>query len=117
MFHALARQCADRFIGVGQARSDRAWSHVYRALEHGFAKNACTRADNLGFPEEIVDFADAFVRVQEERHRADYDPMARYSRAETLLLILVCENAIAKLRKTSLQDKRAFAAQVLLKRR
>jgi hypothetical protein len=50
VFHALARQCADRFVGTGHNRSRPAWQQVYRALDHGFAKNACFQAANLGFP-------------------------------------------------------------------
>ena len=55
--------------------------------------------------------------MQEERHRADLDPMVRYSRAETLFLIPDCESAIAKLKNPTLQVRRSFAALVLLKRR
>ena len=117
MFHALARQCADLFVGVGPKRSDGAWSHVYRALEHGFAKNSCNKVRSLGFPSDIVLFADTFVLMQEVRHRADYDPNARFSLGESLLLILICEYAITMLKEVPRRDRRAFAALVLLKRR
>ena len=117
IFQSLARQCADLFIGVGPHRSDWAWTHVYRALDHGFAKNACIQAGKLGFPPEIVNFADSFVLMQEERHRADYDPNARYSRAETQILISNAEQAIAGFKKAPRRDRLAFAALVLLKRR
>src|SRR4051812_27154040 len=40
VFHMLAKQCADAFAGTGAGRSERAWNQVYRALEHGAAKNA-----------------------------------------------------------------------------
>lgn len=58
LFHALARNCADLFVGTGDARSKGAWSQVYRALEHGFAKNACVQAAALGFPANVVNAAD-----------------------------------------------------------
>lgn len=117
LFHTLARQCADLFIGAGAARSESAWSQVYRALDHGLARNACKQAAALGFPAEIVNFADFFVSMQEERHRADYDPDARYTRAETQLLIYNAEQAINALKRASRKDRRAFATLVLLKRR
>ncbi len=84
-------------------------------MEHGFAKNACNRARSLGFPPDIVAFADSFVLMQEERHRADYDPNARLNVGESLLLIRICEYAIASLKKAPRRDRRAFAALVLLK--
>lgn len=116
-FHTLAHQSADLFVGVGVARNSQAWTQVYRALEHGFAKNACKQAGNLGFPPDVVTFANLFVLMQEERHRADYDPGTRYSRAETLIIISNAVQAIAALKRADRQDRRAFAVHVLLKRR
>src|ERR1019366_6311415 len=95
LFHALARQCADLLTGVGQDRSDPAWTQVYRSLEHGVARNACKAAANTGFPNGIVNFADTFVSMQEERRSADYDPDGRYTRPDVMLLISNAEQAIA----------------------
>lgn len=117
MFHGLAGQCAVLLIGAGRARSSRAWTQVYRALEHGFSKNACVQVQGLDFPPEIVNFADVFVRMQEERHRADYDPDARFRLAETETLITSSSRAIAELINARRQDRLAFVALVLLRRR
>jgi hypothetical protein len=55
VFHALARICADRLIGSSTTASEgAAWGQVYRALEHGFARNACEQAKALGFSDGIV---------------------------------------------------------------
>jgi hypothetical protein len=116
VYDALARDCADLLIGTGQARGRDEWTQVYRALEHGFAKDACLRAQNLPFPPQIVDFARTFAMLQEERHKADYDPNARYTRAETLHLIAEAETVIRKLRSARKADWRAFAVLVLLRR-
>jgi hypothetical protein len=94
---------------AGQGQSDEAqasgpaWRQVYRSLEHGFARSACERCKALGFPDEIVRFGNAFARLQKERHDADYDPAARFTKPEVALMIA--------------QDKTAFAALVLLKQR
>jgi hypothetical protein len=117
VFHALARQCGDRFIGTGQNRSRPAWKQVYRALDHGFAKKACFRAANLGFPSGVVTFADIFARLQDERHRADYDPEARYTRADVQAFVGMAEQATSALSEAPLGDRAAFTALVLLKRR
>ena len=117
LFHALAKDCADRLIGTSQARSQGAWRQVYRALEHGFAKNAGAQAEALGFPDSIVDFADTFTGLQEERHTADYNPDSRYTLADARTLISRADQDITDLRGTSNRDLAAFAALVLLKRR
>ena len=65
VFHALAHVCADRLIGSSNAASQgAAWGQVYRALEHGFARNACEQAKGLGFSEGITTFAIAFVSAE-----------------------------------------------------
>lgn len=117
VFHTLAQDCADRFIGTGPRRGSAAWTQVYRALEHGFAKGACDQARNLAFPPDIQAFADTFRRLQEERHRADYDPGARYARADVIVWITEAEQAIQALRGSANEDRKAFAALVLLKKR
>ncbi len=48
--HAMARNAADMLIGVRPDHPNKAWTQVYRALEHGPAKNACKELRNLGFP-------------------------------------------------------------------
>ena len=62
LFHTLARLCADSLAGTGKARSMKAWLQTYRALAHGFSRNACSQdLKKRGFPVEIVRFANAFV--------------------------------------------------------
>ena len=117
MFNFLARECADLLIGTGKSRGQPAWGHVHRALEHGHAKNACAQTANLGFPNGIIEFANMFVALQEQRHNADYDPSIRYSRAETIQLIDAAELAINEFKSAPRPDRRAFAVLVLLKKR
>lgn len=117
MFHALAQDCADRLVGTSSSRSDPAWRQVYRGLDHGPAKKACEQAGNLGFPDAIRRFAFEFIDVQDERHRADYDPGRRYTRAEVQDLVSRAEQAVADLRAASRNDRTAFAALALIRRR
>jgi uncharacterized protein (UPF0332 family) len=117
LFHALAQTFADLFVGTGAAGSDGAWTQTYRALEHGFAKNACAQAVGLSFPVDIVNVADQFVLLQEERHSADYDPDVRYTRAQTLQLIQDAESAILALRGAPKKDQKAFAVLLMMRRR
>jgi hypothetical protein len=117
LFHAMARDAANLFVGVGANRPDKAWAQAYRALGHGFAKNACGQVRALGFPPAICSCADAFVTLQQARHDADYDPGHKASRADALAAITLAEQAIRDLRTTPRKDRRAFAVQLLLQKR
>lgn len=118
MFHCLARQCADNLIGgANAARSNPAWCQVYRALEHGAAKNACTDGAIAKFPAEVQDFASLFKEMQEKRHAADYDPDYRLRRSEVLSDIETVSAAIERLEACGSSDRAAFCAFVLFKKR
>ena len=66
------------------------------------------------FPPEIEEFAEQFADLQLKRHRADYDPNARFSKNEVIQYIHAAENVIRCFTKASLKDRRAFVAYVLL---
>jgi uncharacterized protein (UPF0332 family) len=118
LFHAVAKNGADCTVGsVKKSRPEKAWAQAYRALDHGLAKTACEAARNLGFPQEIKDCADAFVELQKQRHNADYDPVLRLTRAEAREAAVKARDAVAKLRIASIKHRRAFAIQVLMKKR
>jgi uncharacterized protein (UPF0332 family) len=119
MFHTLARCCADLFIGgAGSGRSKEAWKQVYRALDHGLAKSACTnKAIVQKFPKEIQDFANVFVEMQLKRHDADYNPDGTVFKSTVLTDISAVEAAIDGFSNAPLTDRRAFAAFVLVKQR
>jgi uncharacterized protein (UPF0332 family) len=117
LFDELARDAANLLVGVGVARADKAWTQTYRALDHSAAKKACGQLRTLGFPPELCECGDMFVQLQQARHDADYDPDHRVSRAEALNAIQSAATAIQKLAASSRRDRKAFAVQLLLKRR
>ncbi|MGH6719850.1 MAG: hypothetical protein ACREER_11070 [Alphaproteobacteria bacterium] len=116
LFHAMARDAADLLIGTKRGRSEEAWTQVYRALQHGPAKEACQRARKLGFPAAIRACADAFVELQQARHEADYDPNQRFARAAAQARINSAEQAIHDLARAPRTDRKAFAVLLLLKK-
>jgi len=65
----------------------------------------------------IRGFADAFVKMQEQRHDADYDPFYRVTKSEVLVDIQSCRVVMADFLTSPTQDRRAFCAYVLLKDR
>ena len=117
LFHAMTKDAADMLVGVGKNRPDKAWSHVYRSLQHGDAKNACAGVRALGFPPNIVECADVFVDLQKKRHDAGYDPDHRVAQADALDAITVAEAAISLLKASPRKDRIAFAVQLLHKKR
>ena len=116
LFHCLASCCADAIAGGSRAnRSPSAWNQAYRALEHGTTRKRCERQCRIKeFPSEIRNFAQQFADLQIKRHKADYDPDARFSENEVIQVILEAENVIRRFTMAPLKDRRAFAVYVLL---
>lgn len=117
MFHALARCCADMMVGTASAeRSKPAWQQVYRALEHGAAKNACKDKMRIAkFPIAVQDFADTFIALQTKRHKADYDPQEKTYKSAVLSDIRQAKAVIDGFENAPVKDRRAFAVLVLFK--
>ena len=119
MFHALALSGANALAGSTHAnRSQRTWNQTYRALEHGHTRNQCDNQSGMSeFPAELRIFGRLFVQMQDQRHRADYNPDADFSRAQVMLLVDEVEDAITRLERASAADRRAFAIYVLFRLR
>ncbi len=101
-----------------QHRSQLAWQQAYRALDHGETRKRCTQKTRLAeFPNEIQDFAAAFVRLQRLRHWADYDPLSMFYRSLVLQWIEEVDNSISDFNSVARADRKAFAVYVLLKHR
>jgi uncharacterized protein (UPF0332 family) len=117
LFHALCRTCANTLVGEGAAQTTkRAWTQAYRALDHKFARDSCSRSAVVRkFSAEIQDFADQFVQMQEKRHRADYDPQETFYESSVRADIEAARVAIEAFETAPLEDRRAFAAYVLFK--
>ena len=65
------------------------------------------------FPQEIIDFARQFVKMQEIRHKADYDPFEPFTRSGVLQFIQETEAAIKDFEGAPGRDRRAFAVFIL----
>ncbi len=91
---------------------------MYRALEHGAAKQACKRQDIIKkFPREIEDFSNAFITMQAKRHKADYHPSEKLYKSSVRQDIANVKDVIERFQKSTVMDRRAFAAYVLFKTR
>ena len=117
LFHALAKDGADLLIGkTKHSRSKHAWRQVYRGLEHGSVRRACNNEEILKkFPPSIQDFGDLFVKMQQARSNADYDPYVKFTKSSVEAYITRVEEAIKNFNEASEKDRRAFCAYVLFK--
>ena len=95
-------------------RPTNAWIEVYRGLNHGTCRKACTSAESVGFPNEMHRFAEAFVQLQAERHEADYVPTYVPDSERAEFLVGLADESVHMLRRVRSKDKRAFAAWVLI---
>lgn len=118
LFCELASMCADYIAGPKTgAHSKHAWKQCYRALEHTHSREACKQAGQRGFPQDIRDFANAYVTMQAKRHRCDYTPEHPVRPTELRRAISSTKKALLKLAAATESDRRAFCAFVLLKSR
>ncbi len=116
MFHSLARIAADRLVRQGSASSHaNTWNHVYRSLQHGHAERQCLKGATLAaYPAETRRFAAWFAKLQEQRHQADYDPVATLDTGQVRRVVRYAADRIRGLERTPEAEQRAFAAWVLL---
>lgn len=119
MFHAVAQSNADTLVGDDPLERDQmAWRQVYRALEHGYARQRCRQvASSSRFSIPIQRLADYFALAQNRRHRADYDPDEAFTEQETLTAITEAGQHIAALLATPSRERRAFAVYILMRER
>ena len=119
LFHTLALCGANTLVGTTRAgRSRQSWSQVYRALEHGHARNQCNnRTAMRRFSLETQKFGAVFVRMQRERQSADYDPGASFSRSEAIEFVDEAARVIAEFENVDASERRAFAVFVLFRLR
>ena len=98
MFHALAENNANTLIGSSSdLRNSEEWTRTYRAINHGTARSQMIASAIDRFPDPISDFAETFVDLQTQRHDADYNPRAAFTRSETFkpqsteeMIVAVC---------------------------
>lgn len=119
MFHALATCGANTLVGTGYgARRQPEWRQIYRALEHGYARQQCSNQRALAqFPPAIRQFGRHFAGSQQQRHLADYDPDTNLTRDEVLQLIDETTEIIQAFNRAPANRRRAFAIHVLFRTR
>jgi len=109
--------CADELIGVSKGGTE-PWVRVYRALDHGFAKNALKQTNIQALGPAAKSFSVAFVELQEKRYTADYDPRSfPFGRKATRGYVQQARKAVESLGQLDSEQRRVMATTVLLKSR
>ena len=116
VFEALADSGADTLIGQGR-RPRPAWLIVHRALEHGRAREALRRIIGAEWSEDAQRIAAGFVRLQGQRHGADYDPGVVFNREDARASIEEAESVIAALSALDAEERTLLVVQVLFRPR
>jgi hypothetical protein len=114
LFHSLAYLCADMLVGWRKPWA--VFTPIYRTLDHGPSKKVFKELIAQGGNLAII--GGTFIKLQESRHIADYDPETfRLNRAGTLDLIDEAPKAIALLTALSPEDGLQLATQLISRKR
>ncbi len=119
LFHTLCLCCADSLAGTnGNTQNRKEWHRIYRALEHGLARNQCENKQLMvEFIQEVQNFGGLFVEAQRLRQIADYAYAPSFTRSEVANLIDEAERAIVAFNAADQDERRAFAIHVLFRQR
>ena len=99
-------------------RGQPGWVRIYRSLNHRQAREACkVQQDMRSFCVEIRDFASHFVYLQDQRHQADYDPVATFYKSDAQRLVVDARAVLEEFERADRRERRAFAALVLFRSR
>ncbi len=112
----MAECCADEFFNRNR-RGQPGWVRIYRALNHRQAQESCRSKETRSFPLEIRDFASRFIDLQDQRHRADYDPVATFYKSDVQRLIVDTRAVLDEFERADRRERRSFAALVLFRAR
>ncbi len=120
LFDALARQAADLLIGSGEKRKLDRWRRIYRAINHNEAREALKKISKTRDPlwsDDARRFADEFVRAQELRHMADYDPGTSFTRQQVVAAIANAEAALDALGRLGRDERQELVTRCLFRDR
>jgi uncharacterized protein (UPF0332 family) len=119
VFHALAKSCAAALL-PSMDRASEIYERVYRALDHGSLRSAfASKATPLKDRETLKKIGELVIRLQGERHRADYLPPYKsiFSRDEAQTLIDEARRAVGEIQRLNGDDRIALATLLHFKSR
>ena len=123
LFHHACVQMGKIVLRPSRGGYTRAWVQAFRHLDHSTARQRCTEVFSTskefpagrGFPSGIVEFAKLLVDLQEKRHAADYDPLAKLTRADAIGVIREAAKSITAFDGEPAEAQRAFVVFLALR--
>ncbi len=117
VFHQLARLCTDCLLKDAES-SDENYERIYRALDHSQLRRAFGQPPLAGH-KTLRKIGDAVLRLQSERHRADYLPqdVTLFPTEIANELINQARQTIQDLNELENADRRVLASCLLFKSR
>jgi hypothetical protein len=125
LFHRLLTAAADTFVGVTK-RTTAEYGRVYRSIDHRALRELCQDLRKPALParygphvppkglgKNIAAMATAFLEMQDKRHAADYDPLARFRLSDAQIAIRTARKAVQLFEKASATRRRVFLALLL----
>ena len=129
VFHLTVTAVADALVG-NTKRSTPEYGLAYRAVDHRSLKALCEDlqksslppriagvAPSTGFGVDFAVYAAAVVDLQEKRHTADYDPLAKFALVDAKFVVRTANAAVASFGATSFGERLAFASLLVFRGR
>jgi uncharacterized protein (UPF0332 family) len=111
LFHAVTAQAVDDLIGSRHRQTTR-YRLVYRSVDHKTLRRLCedvvkptlprrysNYAPDGGFGPDLKFLATTLVQLQNQRHRADYDPLFAATRSSAIATVQKARKALVHFRK------------------
>ncbi len=120
VFHLVMQAFADEFVGATRRRSE-AYALAYRRTEHRGLRTCCHELlKDPPFPKapaplgglvasaDLRDFARKTIALQDWRHAADYDPLARFDIVGVTGFLADGRAAAARFQQADAEARRTF---------
>lgn len=109
LFHLTLIAMCDVLVGQNQRGQPR-YTLIYRSIDHRALKTLCKAVSrhilghvpelkyqpyfpSSGFGQNLRDYCSTIVSLQDERHRADYDPSSSFTRASAANFVVQASQA------------------------
>lgn len=125
VFHCVLIAASDEFAGRG-LRGDPRYALVYRGINHSSLKLICSEVSRPspngkyrkfiprgGLEAGLRDFASTFLRLQQFRHEADYDPVQSFTTVDAMFVIDLARWALSHFAAASPEGRQLFLTLLL----
>ena len=124
IFHFTVGELASLMVGSGVGARAR-HALVYRGIDHRGLRDLCDDTAKTALPRkyrqlvpagfgfELQVFATSVIDLQGKRHRADYDPLARFRTRDATVAIATAKNAIRLFEQADEEQRKIFLTLLL----